>query len=278
MRVWISGCGGMMGSHLCEALREEGHDVAATYYKPTIDVSDLRGLSLEEVDIRDWCSVTDSLSRFRPDAVFHLAAQSYPTVSWQRPVETLETNVIGTANIFEAVKRLGTKVRVIVAGSSAEYGTVDPAKVPISEITTKPLIVINPNLRVEYVAQLFAKAHVSHAPVFSEHKLIGVISKTDLDSEMTVVRNEFEMGENDPGAVLFQRAVQLAYLWHNYRNPVIGARSDIEHVPIERLQAFYRNWYQPDNAVLIIAGYAMSWPSHLGSRFGKAVLMSPRVG
>jgi zinc protease len=80
------------------------------------------------------------------------------------------------------------------------------------------------------------------------------ISRADLDSEMTVVRNEFEMGENDPGAVLFQRAVQLAYLWHNYRNPAIGARSDIEHVPIERLQAFYRSWYQPDNAVLIIAG------------------------
>ena len=57
---------------------------------------------------------------------------------------------------------------------------LDPAKVPIAEITSKPLIVINPNLRVEYVAQLFAKAHVSHAPVFSEHKLIGVISKTDL--------------------------------------------------------------------------------------------------
>jgi len=80
------------------------------------------------------------------------------------------------------------------------------------------------------------------------------ISRVDLDSEMTVVRNEFEMGENDPGAVLFQRAVQLAYLWHNYRNPAIGARSDIEHVPIERLQAFYRSWYQPDNAVLTIAG------------------------
>ena len=80
------------------------------------------------------------------------------------------------------------------------------------------------------------------------------ISRADLDSEMTVVRNEFEMGENDPGAVLFQRAMQLAYLWHNYRNPAIGARSDIEHVPIERLQAFYRGWYQPDNAVLIIAG------------------------
>jgi len=57
---------------------------------------------------------------------------------------------------------------------------LDPAKVSIAEITTKPLVVINPNLRVEYVAQLFAKTGISHAPVFSEHKLIGVISKTDL--------------------------------------------------------------------------------------------------
>ena len=57
---------------------------------------------------------------------------------------------------------------------------LDPAKVSIAEITTKPLVVINPNLRVEYVAQLFAKTGISHAPVFSEHKLVGVISKSDL--------------------------------------------------------------------------------------------------
>jgi zinc protease len=80
------------------------------------------------------------------------------------------------------------------------------------------------------------------------------ISKADLESEMTVVRNEFEMGENSPGSVLFQRMQQLAFAWHNYGNPIIGARSDIERVPIERLQAFYRTWYQPDNAVLTIAG------------------------
>jgi GDP-4-dehydro-6-deoxy-D-mannose reductase len=133
MRVWITGCGGMMGSHLFESLLAEGHEVLGTYYKPTIDKSDLEGLPLEEVDIRDWCSVQDSLNRFKPDAIFHLAAQSYPTVSWQRPIETLETNVIGTANVFEAARRLDKKVRVVVAGSSAEYGTVDPAKVPIDE-------------------------------------------------------------------------------------------------------------------------------------------------
>ncbi len=80
------------------------------------------------------------------------------------------------------------------------------------------------------------------------------IAKADLDSEMTVVRNEFEMGENSPGSVLFQRMKRLAFAWHNYGNAVIGARSDIESVPIDRLRAFYRTWYQPDNAVLIIAG------------------------
>lgn len=80
------------------------------------------------------------------------------------------------------------------------------------------------------------------------------IAKSDLDSEMTVVRNELEAGENNPGGVLFQRIRSTAFLWHNYGNSTIGARSDVEGVPIDKLQAFYRQWYQPDNATLIIAG------------------------
>ena len=80
------------------------------------------------------------------------------------------------------------------------------------------------------------------------------VAKKDLDSEMTVVRNELERGENDPGRVLNQRLRSVAYDWHNYGNSTIGARSDVEQVPIERLQAFYKTWYRPDNAVLIVAG------------------------
>ena len=80
------------------------------------------------------------------------------------------------------------------------------------------------------------------------------ISKKDLDTEMTVVRNEYEMGENDPSGVLADRVLSSAYLWHNYGHSTIGARADIENVPIERLQAFYRTYYQPDNAVLLVAG------------------------
>jgi zinc protease len=80
------------------------------------------------------------------------------------------------------------------------------------------------------------------------------IAKKDLDSEMTVVRNEFEMGQNEPGRVLFQRSLSAMFDWHNYGNPTIGNRSDIENVRIENLQAFYRRYYQPDNATLIVAG------------------------
>ncbi len=80
------------------------------------------------------------------------------------------------------------------------------------------------------------------------------IAQSDLASEMTVVRSEFEMGENSPARVLEERVLSTAYLWHGYGRSTIGARSDIEHVPIDKLQAFYRNYYQPDNAVLVVAG------------------------
>jgi zinc protease len=80
------------------------------------------------------------------------------------------------------------------------------------------------------------------------------IARKDLDSEMTVVRNEFESGENNPANILGQRTVSTAFLWHNYGKSTIGARSDLENVPIDRLQAFWRKYYQPDNAVLMVAG------------------------
>jgi zinc protease len=80
------------------------------------------------------------------------------------------------------------------------------------------------------------------------------VAQKDLDSEMTVVRNEFELVENRPGPVLYKHVLQAAYSWHAYGKSVLGERSDIEHVPIGHLQAFYRNYYQPDNAMLVVAG------------------------
>ena len=82
----------------------------------------------------------------------------------------------------------------------------------------------------------------------------SLISRADLDAEMTVVRNEYELGESNPGQVVFKRLFAMMFDWHNYSNLPIGNRSDIENVRIENLQAFYRTYYQPDNAVLIVAG------------------------
>jgi zinc protease len=88
----------------------------------------------------------------------------------------------------------------------------------------------------------------------SDRMITSHIAKKDLDSEFSVVRNEFESGENSPTGVLMERVLSTAFIWHNYGKSTIGNRSDIENVPIENLQAFYRKFYQPDNAVLIITG------------------------
>jgi zinc protease len=80
------------------------------------------------------------------------------------------------------------------------------------------------------------------------------VARKDLDTEMTVVRNEMESGENSPSRILLQRTMALMFDWHHYGNSIIGARADIENVDIPRLQAFYRAYYQPDNATLIVSG------------------------
>src|SRR5215471_7383019 len=97
------------------------------------------------------------------------------------------------------------------------------------------------------------------------------IDQKNLGAEMTVVRNEFERGENSPDRILMQRAMETAYTWHNYGKSTIGNRSDIENVPAPRLAAFYQKYYQPDNAVLTIAGkiderHTLDW---IAESFGR---------
>ncbi|MBE7169495.1 MAG: insulinase family protein [Williamsia sp.] len=88
----------------------------------------------------------------------------------------------------------------------------------------------------------------------SDRMINSFIAKKDLQSEFSVVRNEFESGENYPSGILMERVMSAAYLWHNYGKSTIGSKEDIERVPIENLQAFYKKYYQPDNAVLMITG------------------------
>lgn len=88
----------------------------------------------------------------------------------------------------------------------------------------------------------------------SERLRAAIISREELATEMGVVRNELDMGENDPQNVLTQRVLSTAFLWHNYGDDTIGPASDVENVPNERLLAWYETYYQPDNAMLVVAG------------------------
>ena len=116
----ITGAGGMMGSHLYEALKEK--DVIPTYYKSTLDSRDPITQEMEKMDVLDKENVKSILSFYKPDVIYHLAAQSRPDVSFEDPGLTITTNVIGTINLLEACVELSLKPLFINASSSAVYG------------------------------------------------------------------------------------------------------------------------------------------------------------
>jgi zinc protease len=88
----------------------------------------------------------------------------------------------------------------------------------------------------------------------ADRMVTSAILQSDLDKEFSVVRNEFEIGENNPSSILQERILSTAYLWHNYGKSTIGSKEDIERVRAERLKKFYQKYYQPNNATLIVGG------------------------
>jgi len=138
MRVLITGITGFVGSHLVDYLMKnhESIDIYGIHRwrsrTENIDaVADK--LHLVECDIRDSSSVRNVVDIIKPDRIFHLAAQSFVPTSWHAPAETISTNVIGNLNIFEAVRQSGFNPRILVAGSSEEYGLVYENELPIKE-------------------------------------------------------------------------------------------------------------------------------------------------
>lgn len=146
MKILITGISGFVGSHLAELLlAKKNYEVCGTIkWRSRLD--NIQGIidrvKLYECDIKDAFAVRTILGETRPDYIFHLAAQSYVLFSWRAPAESISTNIIGEVNIFEAVRDLGLKSRIQVAGSSEEYGMVYPDEVPIKE--TNPLRPLSP--------------------------------------------------------------------------------------------------------------------------------------
>ena len=140
MKSLITGAAGFMGPFLRDHCLEAGSSVLG------IDISDPRepwiDASFEHCDVRDYSRFSTVISQFKPDRIFHLAAQSYPTVSMEKPRETVESNLCGTINLYEALRSFGMKPMVVVACSSAEYGFVSVEDVPVKE--SHPLRPVHP--------------------------------------------------------------------------------------------------------------------------------------
>ena len=145
-RVLITGITGFAGSHLAEHLLGRGGFEIYGLYRWRSRTENIQGfkdkIELLEGDIRDAASMRHLVEKIKPDWVFHLAAQSYVPMSWKAPVETLSTNIIGEANLFEACRKAECDPSILIAGSSEEYGFVLPDEVPIAE--TNPLRPLSP--------------------------------------------------------------------------------------------------------------------------------------
>ena len=141
--ILITGGCGMVGSHLAEYYFNQGKKVTATYFThPTIRLEEvLHMANYVPCDVRDKDKVAEIISDLKPKIIYHLAAQSYPTVSWEKPAETIDTNVNGTINVFEAVKAIRKQDTsydplILIACSSAEYGAaLTPENTPVTENT-----------------------------------------------------------------------------------------------------------------------------------------------
>jgi zinc protease len=106
----------------------------------------------------------------------------------------------------------------------------------------------------------------------------SLLLKEDKDAEMTVVRNEFERGENNPNSLLSKEMWATAYMAHPYHHNTIGWRSDIENMPIEALRKFYNTYYWPDNATLTIIGdYQKESLFNLVDKYFGKITKAPHV-
>ena len=167
MNVLILGATGFVGSYLMERAIAAGHAVLGTHYNATIDSRDWASYQdrLQRCDIRYREQVDVAIRRAQPDVIYLLAAQSYPALSWQVPAETLDTNVVGTANVYEAIRASGLDPVVVVACSSAQYGEVAAEDIPVRE--SHPMRPLHPYGVSKVATELLALQYHANAGIRS---------------------------------------------------------------------------------------------------------------
>ncbi|MBI4352510.1 MAG: GDP-mannose 4,6-dehydratase [Candidatus Omnitrophica bacterium] len=144
MRVLVTGLTGFVGSHLADFLLAQGgvelYGTERIFSNDETLAKIRRRARLYVCDVCDAEQVKSLVEEVLPDRIFHLAAQTFVPVAWQKPQETLTTNVAGALNLFEVVRRLGLQPTIVIVGSSEQYGAVLPSEIPITEdVPFRPL-------------------------------------------------------------------------------------------------------------------------------------------
>lgn len=156
--AFVTGAEGFIGSHLVRYLLEENWDVTGTYrlpgYSPAADTERLRYV---QCDLENGQRLTQLLAELQPTHIFHLGAQSLPTVSWSDPVGTFKSNIMGSLHLFEAVRYMQSRPIVVSACSSAEYGHVRAEEIPVNE--DQPLRPLHPYGISKVCLDLLAKQY-----------------------------------------------------------------------------------------------------------------------
>ncbi|MEW6295755.1 MAG: GDP-mannose 4,6-dehydratase [Candidatus Diapherotrites archaeon] len=146
-RILITGVNGFVGSHLSEFLLNnnlgEVNGVLRNKHESLKNLSNIKEkIKLIEADINDLNAISETIKEVQPEVIFHLAAQAFVPSSWNSPFETLNTNIMGSLNLFEAVRKSNSNPVIQIAGSSEEYGLVKEDEIPIKE--SNPLRPLSP--------------------------------------------------------------------------------------------------------------------------------------
>ena len=198
MKIMITGAAGFIGAALTKYCSEAGCPVLGFDIREPS--SDWTGNAFELCDVRNATRLTELISRFRPDRIFHLAAQSYPTVSLLQPRETIDVNVVGTVNLYECLRAENLSPVVVTACSSAEYGPVASVDLPVRE--THPLRPLHP-YGVSKVGQdlLVAQYFINYAIPSIRIRIFNTTGPGkigDVCSDLTMRAAEIELGMRPP--------------------------------------------------------------------------------
>ncbi|WP_129599754.1 GDP-mannose 4,6-dehydratase [Anaerophilus nitritogenes] len=200
MRALITGINGFVGRYLAEYLLAKNIEVYGTYFGD-MNEDELSEVNLLRMDISNQYEVDKVIKKIQPNYVFHLAAQSSASISWKEPKKTIEVNVNGTLNLLESIRQLDNKCRILLIGSSEEYGFVNLEDIPVNE--EQSLKPGNPyavsKIAQSMIGQVYARAYNMDVIIVKAFNHIGPKqSPTFVVSDFSKRIAEIEKGKIPP--------------------------------------------------------------------------------